>query len=118
LYWKCFGICNNNCKYINICKRVTFIGNIFNYCFFSAAVQIIVYKAGQKAALNNTTVYYNSATYTPPVNFTMTPGTIMNVTTINAGFTTENKVVTVSDVAGNGYQQITFILSEIQVRIN
>jgi hypothetical protein len=48
----------------------------------------------------------------------MTPGTIMNVTTINAGFTTENKVVTVSDVAGNGYQQITFILSEIQVRIN
>jgi hypothetical protein len=85
---------------------------------FFSAVQIVVYKAGQKAALNNTTFYYNGATYTAPVNLTMTPGTIMNLTSINAGFTTENKVVTVSDVAEDGYEQITFIISEIQVRFN
>jgi hypothetical protein len=85
---------------------------------FFSTVQIVVYKAGQKAALNNTTVYYNSATYTPPVNLTMTPGTIMNLTTINPGFTTENKVVTVSDVVNDGYEQLTFIISEIQVKIN
>ena len=48
----------------------------------------------------------------------MTPGTIMNLTTINPGFTTENKLVTVSDVVNDGYEQLTFIISEIQVKIN
>jgi hypothetical protein len=48
----------------------------------------------------------------------MTPGTIMSLTAINPGFTTENKVVTVSDVVKDGYEQITFIISEIQVRMN
>jgi hypothetical protein len=48
----------------------------------------------------------------------MTPGQIMNITTLNPGFTTENKIVTISDVSGNGYQQITFILSETLVRRN
>jgi tartrate dehydratase alpha subunit/fumarate hydratase class I-like protein len=68
--------------------------------------------------VSNTTVNYNETNYTAPVNFTITPGQIMNITTLNPGFTTENKIVTISDVSGNGYQQITFILSETLVRRN
>jgi hypothetical protein len=86
-------------------------------CFlpFVADVTIVVFKAGSNTKFKNATINFNGSNYVGPITFSLAPGTIMNVSASYTGFTTENKVITVSDVSGLATQQITFIISAILV---
>ena len=78
---------------------------------------IAVFKAGLSDAFEGATIQYNNTNYTSPVILILQAGEIMNVSAINVGFTTENKLVTVHDASGSAAQQITFIMSDTLVSI-
>ena len=91
------------------------VANSVHHLF--SAVLIVVFEAGLGTALTNATIQYDNSNYTAPVSFALPAGKIMNVSAINEGFTTENKLVTVYDASGLASQQITFIISPNLVSI-
>jgi hypothetical protein len=69
--------------------------------------------------ISGAVVSVNGTNNTAPVNFGVIPvGTVLEVTVIASGFISESRIVTVSNLAGNLRQQVTFNLSPVLVKQN
>ena len=88
-----------------------FLQSSLQQVFLILGVTIVAFNAVGNSALYETNISINGTNYNPPIQMTVAPGTILNMTAAAVGFTTETQIVTVYAASILNNLQVTFIMS-------